>query len=412
MERISTFNELSIVVIGDVMLDSYWYGDTQRISPEAPVPVVRVQTIDKRPGGAANVALNIKSIGAHVTLLGMCGNDDEGMALEASLNALDIEHKLIKHETHSTINKLRVLSQSQQLMRLDFERSYENADKSELKLAFVDSLKNASMVVISDYAKGTLTDIPFLIEQCKKHHIPVLIDPKGDDYAKYKGATLLTPNRKEFELVMGESASTEEFFEKGQKMLKDYHLESLLVTRGAQGMTLFRYSDDPYHLDANAKSVYDVTGAGDTVIGVLSTCLASGMAFESSLKLANYAAGLVVAQVGAATVSSEDLKLMEKSQFELSYNDFLQLLKQHDNENKTVYRVDFETLNSGFDDWYHCIHLEKKGAFIYAFLTPLSSLEEQKKAISLLSNLNFIEGIVCLTQEQREGLNSQTLKVL
>tara|TARA_B110000879_G_scaffold207409_1_gene291069 strand:- start:11 stop:1243 length:1233 start_codon:yes stop_codon:yes gene_type:complete len=407
MERISTFNQLSVVVIGDVMLDSYWYGNTNRISPEAPVPVVKVAKIDKRPGGAANVALNIRALGAKVKLLGLCGEDEDGDALEGCLAEQGIESVMSKQSILPTINKLRILSQSQQLMRLDFEKSYFEVDKTSLHEAFINALDSTQMVVISDYAKGTLTDVPFLIEQCKQRHIPVLIDPKGLDYTKYAGATMLTPNRKEFELVMGTSKDNNEFLALGQKMLKQFQLECLLVTRGAEGMTLFRYSEPPYHLSAQAQAVFDVTGAGDTVIGVLSTCLAASMSFELSLKLANYAAGLVVGQVGAATVSADDLKQFDKKQsLELSFDELTRRLNQHKHVNASYHLVQYSTLVAHLTDWHQLIEAKQGGQFNYVILDDVKTLLEKQKALQLLATLSFIDGVGCLTATEIKTLHA------
>lgn len=405
MEFVEKFSQLSVMVIGDVMLDSYWYGNTDRISPEAPVPVVNVANIDRRPGGAANVALNIKALGAQVCLFGICGEDDDGKQLADCLREAGIENQLFSQSELPTINKLRVLSQSQQLMRLDFEQSYEAIDKTQMHQCFIDMLSHVQMVVISDYAKGTLTDIPFMIAECKKRHIPVLVDPKGKDYAKYRGATMLTPNRKEFELVMGQAKNNDEFLALGQQMLKQFQLESLLITRGAEGMTLFRYSKAPYHLNAQAKAVFDVTGAGDTVIGVLSTCLAAGMSFESSVKLANYAASLVVGQVGAATVSVNDLKRFESEQLdEFSFEELKRKLNQHQHLGANAMLVNYAELEKDISFWHQLVEAKRGGQYIYVCLEPHYSFSDKQRASALLSSLNFVDGVACLTTKEYQQL--------
>lgn len=407
MEHIDSFDQLSVVVIGDVMLDSYWYGNTHRISPEAPVPVVQVGHIDRRPGGAANVALNMKSLGANVTLQGICGDDEDGMMLGTSLKVAGIENRLCQQTQLPTINKLRILSQSQQLMRLDFEQSYEHVDKTELHQSFMDVLSGAQMVVISDYAKGTLTDIPFLIEHCKQHHVPVIIDPKGKDYAKYRGATMITPNRKEFELVAGLAKNNEEFLKLGQQMLKEYQLESLLVTRGAEGMTLFRYSEPPFHLHAQAKAVFDVTGAGDTVIGVVSTCLASGMSFELSLKLANYAASLVVGQVGAATVSINDLKQFEAEQLpELSFEELQRKLNQHQYLSEKAIVMAYSELENDITAMHQLITAKRNGQYIYITIDANLPFEQKQQAIKFVDAFNVVDGVACLTSVEIQQVNN------
>lgn len=301
------FCKAKVLVIGDVMLDSYWHGETNRISPEAPVPVVSVNDYDTRPGGAANVALNIQSLGAKATVLGICGDDNEGMVLESALQGFEVATHLLRNKTLPTINKLRVLSQNQQLLRLDFERSYADIDKGPLLQKAQALISQTDAVVISDYAKGTLSHVSEIIDICNAHQVPVLVDPKGCDYHRYQGATLLTPNRHEFELLCGQ-CDDEQLIVKGQQMLAQYQLKHLLVTRGAEGMTLLGQQHAPFHLKAQAKAVYDVTGAGDTVIGVLAASLATGLKMNQAVELANYAAGLVVAKVGTATVSHHELK--------------------------------------------------------------------------------------------------------
>ncbi len=246
------------------------------------------------------------------------------------MNADGLSYDLIQDPQQLTICKLRVLSQSQQLMRLDFECSYQSADKTALHQAFERKLAEADIVLISDYGKGTLSEVPYLIDLCQAHHVPVLIDPKGEDYHKYRGASLITPNKKEFELVMGPCDTKSVLEQKAQQMLEQYQLDSLLVTQGSEGMTLFRRDEQPYHLPAQAKSMYDVTGAGDTVIGVLSACLAAKLKIEQAIQLANYAASIVVGQVGASTVTVEDLKQhSEASHQGLSLCRLNNQIKQH-----------------------------------------------------------------------------------
>lgn len=406
------FSKVSIVVIGDVMLDSYWHGSTQRISPEAPVPVVGINKLEQRPGGAANVALNIKALGAKVSLVGLCGDDKEGKVLAQTLESHAIDVTLVKNPHVPTINKLRVLSQNQQLMRLDFEKDYYAVDKSELEDVFVKQLATADLVIISDYAKGTLSNVPTLIEYCKQHNLPVIIDPKGEDFSKYCGATMLTPNLKEFELIVGKCESEQELFRKGEAMRIEYQLDNLLVTRGAQGMTLFQKNNKPYHLAAQAKSVYDVTGAGDTVIGVFSTCIASGLSYQESLALANYAAGIVVEQVGAATVSPAELSgYSAKDNIGLSINALLTQLQHHrrSGQQYSLVRFDLAEPNSR---WLSLLELQQQGCFIYLVLNANELAGNREKISSLVSQMSFISGFSFLEEQELNRVEAKAQMVL
>ncbi|MGS6554883.1 PfkB family carbohydrate kinase, partial [Escherichia coli] len=247
------FERAGVMVVGDVMLDRYWYGPTSRISPEAPVPVVKVNTIEERPGGAANVAMNIASLGANARLVGLTGIDDAARALSKSL-----------------------LSRNQQLIRLDFEEGFEGVDPQPLHERINQALSSIGALVLSDYAKGALASVQQMIQLARKAGVPVLIDPKGTDFERYRGATLLTPNLSEFEAVVGKCKTEEEIVERGMKLIADYELSALLVTRSEQGMSLLQPGKAPLHMPTQAQEVYDVTGAGDTVIGVLAATLAAG----------------------------------------------------------------------------------------------------------------------------------------
>lgn len=258
------------------MADEYWTGTTERISPEAPVPVVLVQHTETRPGGAANVAANVMALGADVRLLGDFGPQ---------------------------IRKLRVMSRHQQLIRLDFERPLE-FDRKALLAEYRAALADADVVVFSDYGKGTLVDVGWMIATTDR---PTLVDPKGADWAKYRGATLLTPNLKEFELVVGQCPDEPTIVERGQNLLGALNLGALLITRGEHGMTLLQPTEPPLHLPARAREVYDVTGAGDTVIAAMGVAIAEGLSFADAARWANRAAGIKVGKLGTATVSRAEL---------------------------------------------------------------------------------------------------------
>lgn len=289
------------------MLDRYWQGPTSRISPEAPVPVVKVEQFDDRPGGAANVALNLAALKVGTRLLGMTGKDEASEALAKALSGVGVTTDFQQVETLPTITKLRVMSRHQQLIRLDFEDSFAGVDASPMQAAFANSLDNAKVVVLSDYAKGALANVSELIALAKAKDLIVLVDPKGTDFEKYRGATLMTPNLSEFEAVVGHCESEADLVAKAHRLRADLELDALLVTRGEHGMTLIAGDQDELHLPAMVKEVFDVTGAGDTVISVLAASLAAGTPMAESCALANVAAGIVVAKLGTSTVSQMEL---------------------------------------------------------------------------------------------------------
>jgi D-beta-D-heptose 7-phosphate kinase/D-beta-D-heptose 1-phosphate adenosyltransferase len=305
---IPRFDTARILVVGDVMLDRYWHGDTTRISPEAPVPVVKINNIEDSPGGAANVALNIAALGAACKLTGLIGNDAAGQSLTQALSAAGIECDFQRSDTNPTITKLRVLSHHQQLIRLDFEENFSLADSVSLSTKISSLLDNVDLVIFSDYKKGSLRDIENFIAQVKAAHIPILVDPKGDDFKKYKGVTLLTPNLHEFEVVAGPCSTEEELVSKAQRLIKELDLEALLVTRGEHGMSLIRPGEAELHFPARSRDVFDVTGAGDTVISVLAASLGAGKPLPEAVALANIAAGIVVSKVGTVAVSGPELR--------------------------------------------------------------------------------------------------------
>ncbi|TVP50157.1 MAG: bifunctional D-glycero-beta-D-manno-heptose-7-phosphate kinase/D-glycero-beta-D-manno-heptose 1-phosphate adenylyltransferase HldE [Halomonas sp.] len=296
-----------VLVVGDVMLDRYWHGGTSRISPEAPVPVVRVEEAEDRPGGAANVALNITSLGGHAVLAGVVGKDDNANLLEDSLLSSGVSTYFQRSAEIPTITKLRVMSRNQQLLRLDFEQRLDSVDTTELLAQVESALPECDVVILSDYGKGTLNQVEHLIAKARAHGKRVLIDPKGQDFSKYRGASLITPNLTEFEAVVGPCINDDELASRGEALRAELDLEALLITRSEKGMTLIRAGNAPLHLPTRAQEVFDVTGAGDTVIGLMGLALASGHAFPEAMMLANLGAGLVVAKPGTATLSIAEL---------------------------------------------------------------------------------------------------------
>ncbi len=298
----------SVLVVGDVILDRYLYGRTDRISPEAPVPVVKVEKTEERLGGAANVAANIRSLGLEVQLIGVTGDDDYADVLSGKLTEIGVKHDFVRQQNFPTITKLRVLSQNQQLLRLDYEDDSGKVDLSLLSKIYEKYLDSAGIIVLSDYAKGSLTFTSEFIQLASSRNIITLIDPKGNDFTRYKGATLLTPNLKEFEAVVGHCAGEGEIVSKAKQLCLELNLGGLLVTRGEKGMSYIDAKNNTdFHLPARSHEVFDVTGAGDTVIATLAAALASSHTIEQAVYYANVAAGLVIEKIGTASVTPEEL---------------------------------------------------------------------------------------------------------
>ncbi|MGL4191179.1 MAG: bifunctional D-glycero-beta-D-manno-heptose-7-phosphate kinase/D-glycero-beta-D-manno-heptose 1-phosphate adenylyltransferase HldE [Vibrio sp.] len=301
------YSKAGVLIVGDVMLDRYWYGPTGRISPEAPVPVVKVEQSEERPGGAANVAMNIASLGGQAHIIGLIGQDEPARVLTDKLISLKVDCDFVALANYPTITKLRVLSRGQQLIRLDFEDKFENTDANLILSRMQNALPKVRAVILSDYAKGALEHVQQFIQQAKQAGVPVFIDPKGSDFEPYRGASLLTPNMSEFEAVVGKVTSEQDLVDKGFALIEQFDLEALLVTRSEHGMTLLRRGMTPFHLPTQAREVYDVTGAGDTVISVLAASVAAGKDLDEACALANAAAGVVVGKLGTSTVSTIEL---------------------------------------------------------------------------------------------------------
>jgi len=312
--HIPDFSSARVLVVGDLMLDRYWHGPTSRISPEAPVPVVHVNEIEERPGGAGNVALNIAVLGAASSVIGLTGDDDAANALETSLRAAKVNTHFVRLANNPTVTKLRVMSRHQQLIRLDFEDGFAGQDVSALETSFAKLLDAHDVVVCSDYGKGSLRNVQALIASCKQKNIPVLVDPKGADFSRYKGASLVTPNLAEFEAVVGKCANDKELVSKAQALCKQYEFEALLITRSEHGMSLIKGAE-VHHLPTRAREVYDVTGAGDTVVSTLAAAMAAGESLVQATALANMAAGLVVAKSGTASVTVSELRTALREHF-------------------------------------------------------------------------------------------------
>ena len=301
-------NKLNILIVGDVMLDRYWHGNTSRISPVAPVPVVHVRKTEYKPGGAANVALNVTALGVRSAVVGLVGKDESAERLRKSLAESDIKDCLIEQDDAVTITKSRVISKHQQLIRLDEEDYIGSFDHAPLLAVVEEQLQSASVMILSDYNKGAIGPVlQPLIQLAKKRQVPVLVDPKTDDFSVYSGATLLTPNMSEFEAAAGKCSDENDMIEKAAKLIEQCDLQAMLITRSEKGMSLVRDKNTVMHLPAQVRDVFDVTGAGDTVIAVLATMLAQGNDLEAAARAANVAAGIVVGKLGAASVSYQEL---------------------------------------------------------------------------------------------------------
>ena len=305
-DRLPGFAGARVLVVGDVMLDRYWFGDVNRISPEAPVPVVHVKRTEERPGGAANVARNITSLGGACTLLSVVGPDEAARSLESLLATEGVQASLHRDAALSTTVKLRVIGQQQQLLRIDFERAPSHEVLAAKLDEFEKRVDEADAVVLSDYGKGGLERVQDMIALARAHRKPVLVDPKGWDYSRYRGATLLTPNRSEFREVAGRWSDEADLARRAQKLRADLELDALIVTRSEEGMSLFTAAES-HHEPTQAREVYDVSGAGDTVIATIAVMLGSGADMLEAVEMANRAAGIVVGKFGTAVVHPSEL---------------------------------------------------------------------------------------------------------
>lgn len=301
-----SFKPVRLLVAGDVMLDRYWFGEVNRISPEAPVPVVRVEKCEERLGGAANVARNAAALGAQIGLLGIVGSDEAGNTVHRIVGEHGIDNYLVLDPTLSTIVKLRVIGRQQQLLRIDFETAPSNGVLRDKLTQFNALLPHYDVILLSDYAKGGLINVADMIKSAREAGRMILVDPKGSDFQRYAGASILTPNKSELRAIVGGWTSEEQLSERAQALRASLGLEALLLTRSEEGMTLYQ-SEGILHFPARAREVYDVSGAGDTVIATLAVMLGSGMPIADAVDVANRAGGIVVGKLGTATVTYDEL---------------------------------------------------------------------------------------------------------
>jgi rfaE bifunctional protein kinase chain/domain len=301
------FAKTKLLVVGDVMLDRYWFGDSDRISPEAPVPVVQVSKVDERLGGAANVARNVAALGANTTILGVVGEDEAGNRISELLKQSGVNSQLEVDPKVPTTVKLRVIARQQQLIRLDFEETPSQTALEQKLARFEKALGAADVLVLSDYGKGALSQVAAMIEYARAQNKVILVDPKGEDYEKYRGTTVITPNRSELRQVVGRWADEADLTQRAQDLRRSLGIQALLLTRSEEGMSLFT-DQGVSHVRAQAREVFDVSGAGDTVIATLAVALAAQWPLDRAMALANRAGGIVVGKLGTATVTSEELQ--------------------------------------------------------------------------------------------------------
>ena len=422
--NIPDFSNAKVLIVGDVMLDQYWHGNSQRISPEAPVPIVHIRDNEMRAGGASNVALNVTALGANVKLLGMTGDDENAEKLNQVLSSQQVECYLEKCSTHDTSLKLRVIAQHQQVIRLDFEDDFADIDKSALIQKFTELLKDSDIVIFSDYNKGTLSDVSAMIRLAKEKGIPSIVDPKGNDYSKYEGATMLTPNWSEFEIVSGQCKTDEQLASKGEALRKKLSLDALLVTRGEHGMSLIREDTDIFHLPTYAREVFDVTGAGDTVIGTLAASLAAGADIEDAVALANLAAGVVVRKLGTATTSLAEihdaLNVADEIGYGIVSEDELEQVIQisHKRGEKIIMTNGcFDLMHTGHIDYLQkarelgdklvvAVNSDESVRQLKGSGRPINELQQR---MIMLSALECVDWVVSFTEETPERLYCRVL---
>lgn len=418
------YSKSGVMIIGDVMLDRYWNGPTGRISPEAPVPVVNVKSNEERPGGAANVAMNIATLGGQSHLIGLTGNDEAATSLENILTSLKINCDFIKLPNFPTVTKLRILSRGQQLIRLDFEDTQAKCSPEVLLKHMERNIDNVGALVLSDYGKGTLHDVQRLIKFAKEKQVPVFIDPKGADFERYRGATILTPNMAEFELVAGPVNTEQELVNKGFEIMGQYDFEALLITRSEKGMTLLRRGKEPFNLPTKAKEVYDVTGAGDTVISVLAASVASGKAMDEACALANAAAGVVVGKLGTSTVSALELAQAIHSSKDLDFGvikeqSLIEMVKQAKTRGEKIVMTNgcFDILHAGHVSYLNLaaelgdrlIVAVNTDSSVKALKGPGRPINPTNKRMNVLAALGAVDWVVSFDEETPERLISSIL---
>jgi D-beta-D-heptose 7-phosphate kinase/D-beta-D-heptose 1-phosphate adenosyltransferase len=422
--QIPAFENTSALIVGDIMLDRYWRGDTSRVSPEAPIPVVHVRDTQERPGGAGNVALNVKALGCEVTLMGMVGNDADGDLLESILCEAGVNCVLQRTMIAPTVTKLRLLSRNQQLIRIDFEEEPVTFSPEKQLEIFKQQLAHVDIVIMSDYRKGALQNAVELINAARAANVPVFIDPKQHTFAAYRGATLLTPNMKEFTSVVGPVTDLADIEAKAREQLHEHDIEAILLTRSEQGMSLITKNEPMCSIPTQAKEVFDVTGAGDTVIATLAMAIAAKQSWPAAMALANLAAGISISKVGAATVSVPELRReLNRDQLSaggiVSVQQLQQLIEDAKAHGETVVMTNgcFDLLHAG-----HIAYLEeakKLGQRLIVAVNddasvqilkgperPINTLEHR---MAVLAGLRAVDWVIPFSQDTPEALICQLL---
>lgn len=418
------FSQAHAIVFGDVMLDRYWYGDTSRISPEAPVPVVKVDGNELRPGGAANVALNLRALGASVSLYGCVGCDVEAQQLRELLEAAGVVCHFKAVPDYPTVTKLRVIGRNQQLIRMDFEKGFHDVSMDSLVDQFRDEVQHADVVLLSDYAKGCLNQSNELINIASTYHKPVMIDPKGTDLKRYQGATLITPNRKEFEEIVGACKDQAEMVARAKGLISEYDITAILVTLGKEGMLLVQRDCEPFTLPTRARQVFDVTGAGDTVHAAFAATLAIEKDMQRAAYIANTAAGIVVGKLGAGTVTPMELRRALKKQNAsqlgvVSEAELLAMLEDNRMNGERIVMTNgcFDILHSG-----HIHYLEQAKALGDRLIVAVNSDEsvrglkgdarpfnDLQERMDILAGLGSVDWVVAFSEDTPARLISKLL---
>lgn len=408
------FAECAILVVGDIMLDKYIMGSVKRISPEAPVPILEASSKQVRVGGAGNVAMNCASIGCNTYLQALIGSDENGQLLEDLLSVENINSNLQKVANSKTLTKTRLVALSQHLIRLDSEDSFDQWDPISFVKRFSDTSKHVETIVFSDYAKGALRHISTLIEIARKSNKKVLVDPKGTDFARYSGAHVITPNLAEFEAVVGKCESVSDIESKAQSLMDRLSIEHVLVTRSEKGMSLLSNDSPPLHLSTKAVDVFDVTGAGDTVIATLAASLTAGMPLYAAVELANYAAGIVVSKAGTTAVSKREISDYFKTNDHIadaSYDNesILNILTSERSLGKTLIMTNgcFDILHAGHIDYLEkaknlgdilvvAVNDDKSIRRIKGKERPINPLRDR---IRMLESLSFVDYVLSFSED-------------
>lgn len=414
-----------ITVLGDLMLDRYWFGSAKRISPEAPIPVINVQNNEDRLGGAANVALNLRSLEKDVVLAGLIGNDLEGQRFTELCHQNHIQNNVCIKDDFQTITKLRIISRQQHMLRCDFEQPHT---ATQLDTQYIQQLleliEQSNIVILSDYQKGFLADPQQFITHARAHNIPIVVDPKGNDFTKYRGATLLTPNRSEFEAIVGVTSSEDDLLIKAEQLRHDLNLDALLITRSEEGMTLIQKNEPPFTIPAKAQDVYDVTGAGDTVIATLVAMMAEGKPLTEATTIANIAASIVVGKLGASQVSIQELNraisIQERAHhLVLTLDELKDELKNARANNETVVMTNgcFDLLHKG-----HVTYLNEARKLGDRLIVALNSdasvkrlkgenrpiMDESSRA-TVLASLSAVDWVIMFDDDTPESVITELL---